>query len=97
MGRADRASGEAESAPGVDLTVLDTEGSPSVWKRYAPVLLRKGSYLLHDLKSTNGTRVSGKELGYDRGVSLNRGAKVQFGDVDLIFEWDGQELEKGGH
>lgn len=96
VGRVDRASGVAESVLGVDLTTLDTEGSPSVSRRHAQVLHRKGSYLLHDLKSTNGTRVNGKELGPDSRVSLHHGDKVQFGDVELIFIWDGQELDKGG-
>jgi hypothetical protein len=97
VGRVDRASGVAESVLGVDLTKLDAADSPSVSRRHAQVLHRKGSYLLHDLKSTNGTRVNGKELGPDTRVTLHHGDKVQFGDVDLIFIWDGQELDKGGN
>ena len=97
VGRVDRASGVAESVLGVDLTTLDTEGSPSVSRRHAQVLLRKGSYLLHDLKSTNGTRVNGEELGVDIRVALQHGDRVEFGEVGLIFVWDGQEVDKGGH
>jgi len=97
VGRVDVASGVAHSVLGVDLTSLDTEGSPSVSRRHAQVLLRKGSYLLHDLKSTNGTRINDKQLGPDSRAALQHGDRVQFGDVGLIFVWDGQELEKGGH
>jgi len=92
----DRASRVAESVLGVDLTSLDTADSPSVSRRHAQLLLRKGSYLVHDLKSTNGTRVNGKELGPDSRVELHHGDTVQFGDVKLIFIWDGQEIERGG-
>ncbi|MFQ5922854.1 MAG: FHA domain-containing protein [Anaerolineales bacterium] len=94
VGRVDRASGLTESVLGVDLTTLDTEDSPSVSRRHAQVLLRKGSYLLHDLKSTNGTRVNGKELGPDSRVALQHGDRVQFGEVGLIFVWDGQEVDE---
>ena len=96
VGRVDRASGVAESVLGVDLTSLDTADSPSVSRRHAQLLLRKGRYLVHDLKSTNGTRVNGKELGPDSRVELHHGDTVQFGDVKLIFIWDGQEIERGG-
>ena len=94
VGRVDRASGIAESVLGVDLSTLDEEGSPSVSRRHAQVLLRKGSYLVHDLKSTNGTRVNGKELEGGQRVALHHGDKVQFGDVELIFVWDSQEMEE---
>ncbi len=97
VGRVDAASGVAHSVLGVDLTSLDTESSPSVSRRHAQVLLRKGNYLLHDLKSTNGTRINGKKLEADGRAVLEHGDKVQFGDVGLIFVWDGQEVEKGGH
>jgi hypothetical protein len=96
VGRVDRASGVAESVLGVDLTSLDTENSPSVSRRHAQVLLRKGSYLVHDLKSTNGTRVNGEEIGPDSRVELRHGDTIQFGDVELIFVWDGQEVDRGG-
>jgi uncharacterized ubiquitin-like protein YukD len=96
VGRVDRASGVAESVLGVDLTSLDTVDSPSVSRRHAQVLLRKGSYLVHDLKSTNGTRVNGEELGPDSRMELHHGDMVQFGDVELIFVWDGQEVDRGG-
>jgi hypothetical protein len=96
VGRVDRASGVAESVLSVDLTKLDAEGSPTVSRRHAQILQRKGSYLLHDLNSTNGTRVNRKELSKESRVALHHGDKVQFGDVELIFVWDGQEVEKGG-
>lgn len=96
VGRVDRASGVAESVLGVDLTSLDTEDSPSVSRRHAQILLRKGSYLVHDLKSTNGTLVNGEKLGPDSRVELRHGDTVQFGDVELIFLWDGQEVDRGG-
>ena len=94
VGRVDRASGVAESVLGIDLTQLDLESSPSVSRRHAQVLLRKGSYQLHDLRSTNGTRVNGKELDQEARVALQHGDKVQFGDVELIFVWDSQEMEE---
>ena len=95
VGRVDRASGVAESVLGVDLTSLDTADSPSVSRRHAQILLRKGSYLVHDLKSTNGTRVNGEELELDSRVQLRHGDTIQFGDVELIFIWDGQEVDRG--
>ncbi|MFQ5942834.1 MAG: FHA domain-containing protein [Anaerolineales bacterium] len=97
IGRLDRASGVAESVLGVDLTDLDEDSSLSVSRRHAQVLHRKGSYLLIDLKSTNGTTVNGSELKPDNRATLHHGDRVQFGDVELIFIWDGQEVDKGGH
>ena len=97
VGRVDTASGVAKSVLGVDLSSLDSKESPSVSRRHAQVLLRKGSYLLHALKSTNGTRINGKELGPDSRAELRHGDRVQFGDVGLIFVWDGQEVKTGSH
>ena len=94
VGRVDRASGVAESVLGIDLSKLDAESSPSVSRRHAQVLHRQGSYLVHDLKSTNGTRVNGRELDEGQRVTLHHGDKVQFGDVELIFVWDSQEMEE---
>ncbi|MFQ5932863.1 MAG: EsaB/YukD family protein, partial [Nitrospiraceae bacterium] len=45
VGRVDRASGVAESVLAVDLSGLDDEDSPSVSRRHAQILHRKGSYL----------------------------------------------------
>jgi hypothetical protein len=94
VGRVDRSSGVAESLLAVDLTDLDTGGSPSVSRRHAQILFRAGQYLVHDLKSVNGTRVNGRAVKPDDRVELSDGDQIQFGDVKLIFVWDGQEIGK---
>ena len=91
VGRVDRSSGVVESLLAVDLTDLDTAGSPSVSRRHAQILFRTGQYLIHDLRSVNGTRVNGRALKPDDRVELRDGDQVQFGDVKLVFVWDGQE------
>ena len=91
VGRVDTASGVGGSILGMDLTGLDTEESPSVSRRHAQVLHRMGGYHLHDLKSTNGTRVNGEDLNPGERVVLSDGDVVQFGDVELVFVWDSQE------
>lgn len=95
VGRVDPRSGVAESILGVDLTELDSGTSPSVSRRHAQVLRRGEGYLLHDLESTNGTRVNGKDLARGERFQLTHGDVVQFGDVELVFIWDSQEAE--GH
>lgn len=91
VGRADRASGLDQRVIGVNLTPLDVGDSPSVSRRHAQVLFRKGDYLLQDLKSTNGTMVNGRPLGPGERLRLRHGDEVQFGDVGLVFIWDSQE------
>ncbi|HLC02755.1 MAG TPA: FHA domain-containing protein [Anaerolineales bacterium] len=91
VGRADRASGLDPRVMGVDLAPLDADGPPSVSRRHAQILFRKGDYLLQDLKSRNGTVVNGRALRPGDRVRLMHGDEVRFGDVALIFVWDSQE------
>jgi hypothetical protein len=91
VGRADRATGLDQRVIGVNLADLESDDSPSVSRRHAQVLFRKGDYLLQDLKSTNGTVVNGHTLGPGERVRLSHGDEVQFGDISLVFVWDSQE------
>jgi hypothetical protein len=91
VGRADRATGIDQRVLGVDLAPLEMDDSPSVSRRHAQVLYRKGDYLLQDLKSTNGTMVNGSALQPGERIRLKHGDEVRFGDVSLVFIWDSQE------
>jgi len=91
IGRADPGSGIVGSLLAVDLTALDDPDSPSVSRRHAQVIHRQGTYLLVDLRSTNGTYVNAKRLAADERVPLRHGDQVRFGDVSLAFVWDSQE------
>jgi len=91
IGRIDRSSGITQATLAVDLTQLDSPEAPSVSRRHAQILMRKGEWLLEDLGSTNGTRVNDRRLGKDERVALRHGDEVHFGEVKLAFVWDSQE------
>lgn len=91
VGRADRASGLDQRVVAVDLGALDSNGSPSVSRRHAQILFRRGDYLVQDLRSTNGTAVNGRPLEPGERVRLNHGDEVRFGEIPLVFVWDSQE------
>lgn len=100
IGRVDRASGIVSKVLGVDLTDLEDPEEPSVSRRHEQVLFREGDYLIQDLRSTNGTAVSGQLLPPEERVALHHGDEVQMGDITLFFIWDSQEgdlMRIGGH
>jgi hypothetical protein len=91
IGREDPASGIVSKVLGVDLTDLEDPEGPSVSRRHAQVLLRDGDYIIHDLRSTNGTSVNQHLLPPETRIKLQHGDEVQMGDITLYFIWDAQE------
>ncbi len=57
---------------------------PSVSARHARLTARGSTYLIHDLGSTNGTRVNGTEIAEDR--ALAPGDLIALGEAVLLFE-----------
>jgi len=95
IGRADPASGLPADVMGIDLTALDDKEAPSVSRRHAQVLRRNGDYILQDLDSTNGTILNDIFLQEGQRARLQHGDVVIFGDVQLAFLWDCQDLAMG--
>jgi len=92
IGRADPASGLPADVMGIDLSGLDDQEAPSVSRRHAQVLWRHGDYVLQDLDSTNGTTRNNTLLQQGQRARLQHGDVVSFGDVQLAFLWDCQDL-----
>jgi pSer/pThr/pTyr-binding forkhead associated (FHA) protein len=75
-----------------DVVIADGSVSTS----HAKLQRREGIWVLVDLDSTNGTRVDGEGL---RGEApLAPGAKIQFGNVEVLFEPtdDSASVQEGG-
>jgi uncharacterized ubiquitin-like protein YukD len=75
IGRLDLKNGVS---PEVDLTSLDKNGKVS--RFHAQINIIKAKYIIHDLKSKNGTYVNGEKLGQDVRRELVSGDIIQFGD-----------------
>ncbi len=56
---------------------------PGVSRYHARLERSEGTYRLHDLDSTNGTLVNGKEIGQ---INLFAGDEIVFGDVSLEYQ-----------
>jgi uncharacterized ubiquitin-like protein YukD len=92
VGRANPKTGELDSAVHLDLTTVDTVGAPSVSERQAEIALHGDQFLIRDLSSGGGTVVNLKPLVNNQPVVLRHGDHVSFGDVKLVFVWDGRNL-----
>ena len=60
---------------------------------HARIVRTSGQYVLHDLESTNGTRVNKQKLISKVPQRLTRGDVIQIGDTDLVFEYIEQQTE----
>jgi pSer/pThr/pTyr-binding forkhead associated (FHA) protein len=61
-----------------DIAIKD----PMVSRQHVAILYREGNYLLKDLDSTNGTRMSGARI---QQADLHHGDKFRIGDTTLQF------------
>lgn len=81
VGRLDEVSG---INPEVDMTPHGgLDGGIS--RRHAQLLYEKGAWFVFDLDSTNGTCVDGQEVAPKTRVPIQDGAKIEFGEVEVIF------------
>ena len=81
VGRLDEVSG---IEPEVDMTPHGgLDGGVS--RRHAHLLYENGDWFVFDLDSTNGTRVNGKEIAPKTRVPLQDGARIEFGEVEVIL------------
>lgn len=71
-----RQSGEA------DIVLHDA----SISRRHASVSRVSSEWVIHDLKSTNGTSVNGKKASQSHGAVITDGAIIKLGNVELKFE-----------
>jgi len=84
VGRLDEVSG---IEPEVDMTPHGgLDGGVS--RRHAHLLYENGAWFVFDLDSTNGTRVNGKEIAPKTRVPLQDGARIEFGEVEVILHLD---------
>ena len=60
---------------------------------HARIVRTSGQYVLHDLESTNGTRVNKQKLISKIPHRLTRGDVIQIGDTNLVFEYLEQQTE----
>lgn len=60
---------------------------PSVSKLHAQLSwsVARGTFIVTDLGSTNGTAVNGKRLEGTRGMALSDGDAISAGDVEIVF------------
>ena len=62
-----------------DLTVID----PDTSRRHAKIVCSGGSYIVHDLLSTNGTWINGTRVEEEQ--KLKPGDRIQIGSTDIVF------------
>ena len=62
-------------------SVVNLQG-PSVSSHHAAIKKREKGFFVHDLGSSNGTRLNGAEI---EEALLNDGDRVSFGDVQAVF------------
>ncbi|MBN1935686.1 MAG: zinc ribbon domain-containing protein [Anaerolineae bacterium] len=81
VGRLDEVSG---IEPEVDMTPHGgLDGGIS--RRHAQLFYESGAWFVFDLDSTNGTCVDGQEIAPKTRVPIQDGAKIEFGEVEMIF------------
>lgn len=90
IGRADPDSGETDCLIDIDLTPADTIDSPSVSTRQAEITFESGQFLLRSLSNERHTIINLKPLNPNQPVVLHHGDHVCFGDIKLVFVWDGR-------
>ena len=80
-------------APGGRISIGRTGGSDlilddiSVSKIHASVAADpEGALMLADTGSTNGTFINGERISYGKAIRLSNGDKVQFGEVEVVFD-----------
>jgi pSer/pThr/pTyr-binding forkhead associated (FHA) protein len=83
IGRIDRSS---TLAPDVDLTMLQAVRL-GVSRRHARLLRTASGVALEDLKSLNGTFVSGQRLGPHQPQPLRSGDELSFGELALVISF----------
>ena len=89
-GRACPTTGNLDPDVNLDLTEVDTFGAPSVMEKQAEITFQTDRFLLRDLTGEEGTAVNLKKLKPNQPVALQHGDHVSFGDVKLVFVWDGR-------
>jgi hypothetical protein len=90
VGRASPITGELDPNVNLDLTAVDTLGSPSISEKQAEIRFQSDRFLLRDISGQEGTAVNLRTLKTNQSVALQHGDHVSFGDVKLVFVWDGR-------
>lgn len=90
VGRACPTTGNLDPGVNLDLTEVDTLSAPSVMERQAEITFQTDQFFLRDLTGEEGTAVNLKKLKPNQPVALQHGDHVSFGDVKLVFVWDGR-------
>lgn len=90
IGRSNPAIGDLDPDIKLDLTEIDTVEAPSVSEKQAEIRFQSDQFLLRDLSGQGRTIVNLKRLEPNQSVVLNHGDHVSFGDVKLVFVWDGR-------
>jgi uncharacterized ubiquitin-like protein YukD len=90
VGRANPDSGDLDPCVGLDLTAVDTVEAPSICERQAEIRFHADHFFLRDIAGQGGTIVNLKQLEPNKPVKLRHGDHVSFGDVKLVFVWDGR-------
>ena len=78
-----RRSQDGSGVPDIDLA--DTDQRRSTSRRHAELRSRAGIVQVRDLRSANGTRVNGEDVGPDLPVRLRDGDRLSFGGVEASF------------
>ena len=74
----------------LDLTQVDTVGAPSIAERQAEIRYQSDQFFIKEVAEDGGTIVNLKQLEPHQPVALRHGDHVSFGDVKLVFVWDGR-------
>lgn len=66
---------------------------PSVSRQQAIIRRHGDDFVLHDLGSTNGSWVDGKEATRTHGCVLSNGSRIKLGDIQIQFTIEGQATD----
>lgn len=90
VGRSNSKTGELDPGVNLDLTAVDTLGVPTVAERQAAIRFHSDHFIIRNLSGQSGTVVNLKALEPNQTAELRHGDHVSFGDVKLVFVWDGR-------
>jgi uncharacterized ubiquitin-like protein YukD len=90
VGRFKSATDDSGPHMELDLTQVDTVGAPSIAERQAEIRFQSDQFLIKEIAEGGGTIVNLKQLEPHHPVVLRHGDHVSFGDVKLVFVWDGR-------